>query len=143
MGHRYDHGNHSKYLLRYHLVLVCKYRRPLLVNKEVIGTVKTLSATISRQHDVTIPCMETDRDRIHYMLQTSPTIRLSDFVRTLKSYTTYHLWGKYPQWLDSVFYRERTFWSDGYFISSIGKVSSETLRHCIENQGGGIDLSMR
>lgn len=85
MGHRYDHGNHSKYLLRYHLVLVRQYRRPLLVNKEVIGTAKTLSATIARQYDVTIPYMETDRDPIHYMLQTSPAIRLSDFVRTLKS----------------------------------------------------------
>ncbi|MBQ5557794.1 MAG: IS200/IS605 family transposase [Aeriscardovia sp.] len=109
----------------------------LLVNKEVIGTAKTLSATIARQYDVTIPYRETDRDRIHYMLQTSPAIRLSGFVRTLKSCTSCHLWGKYPQWLASVFYRERTFWSDGYFISSIGEVSSETLRHCIENQGKG------
>lgn len=102
-----------------------------------------LSATIARQHDVTIPYMETDRNRIHYMLQTSPTIRLSDFVRTLKSYTTYHLRGKYPQWLASVFYRERTFRSDGYFISSIGEVSSETLRHYLRTRGRGIDLSMR
>ena len=135
MEHRYDHGNHSKYLLRYHLVLVCKYRRRLLVNEEAIDTVKALSATIARRHDVNIPYMETDRDHIHYMLQTPPTTRFSDFVRTLKSYTAYHLWGTYPQWLASVFYHERTFWSDGYFIASIGEVSSETLKHYIENQG--------
>lgn len=33
------------------------------------------------------------------------------------------------------FWKERTFWSDGYFISSIGEVSSDTLKHYIENQG--------
>lgn len=33
------------------------------------------------------------------------------------------------------FWKERTFFSDGYFISSIGNVSQETLKNYIENQG--------
>ncbi|MBQ5557789.1 MAG: transposase [Aeriscardovia sp.] len=40
--------------------------------------------------------METDGDHIHCMLQRAPTIRLSDFVRTLKSYTAYHPMGDVP-----------------------------------------------
>lgn len=28
---------------------------------------------------------------------------------------------------------EKTFWSDGYFIASIGEVSSDTLNEYIEN----------
>lgn len=30
---------------------------------------------------------------------------------------------------------EKTFLSDGYFIASIGEVSSDTLNEYIENQG--------
>lgn len=59
----------------------------------------------------------------------------SKFVKTLKSYTTYHIWKKYPNYLRKCFWKERTFWSDGYFITSIGEVSSDTLKEYIENQG--------
>lgn len=33
------------------------------------------------------------------------------------------------------FWHENTFWTDGYFVSTIGEVSSKTLKHYIENQG--------
>lgn len=32
-------------------------------------------------------------------------------------------------------WHEYTFWTDGYFVSTIGEVSSKTLKHYIENQG--------
>ena len=31
--------------------------------------------------------METDKDHIHYMIETEPNINLSDLVRTMKAYT--------------------------------------------------------
>lgn len=31
--------------------------------------------------------------------------------------------------------KERTFFTDGYFVSTIGEVSAETLRKYIQNQG--------
>lgn len=91
MANRYEHENHSKYLLRYHLIFVCKYRLKLLVYENVVRTVKTLSNIVAQKHAVKICYVEVDRDHIHYMIQTPPTICLSDFVRTLKSYTTYWL----------------------------------------------------
>ncbi|GAC1354668.1 MAG: hypothetical protein NVSMB38_33610 [Ktedonobacteraceae bacterium] len=33
------------------------------------------------------------------------------------------------------FWKERTFWSDGYFYCTIGNASQETIRHYIESQG--------
>lgn len=42
---------------------------------------------------------------------------------------------EYPNYLRKCFWKERTFWSDGYFIASIGEVSSDTLKEYIENQG--------
>ena len=33
------------------------------------------------------------------------------------------------------FWKEHTFWTDGYFACSVGKVSEEMLKRYIENQG--------
>lgn len=34
---------------------------------------------------------ETDKDHIHDMIETEPDTHLSNLVRTMKSYTTYHM----------------------------------------------------
>lgn len=54
---------------------------------------------------------------------------------TLKSYTTYHIWKRYPNYLRKHFWKEHTFWTDGYFACSVGNVSEEMLKKYIENQG--------
>ena len=104
-------GSHHKYLLQYHLILVCKYRKKFLRCPHVNEKIKLYSYEIATKHNVIIHEIESDKDHIHYMIETRPNINLSDFVRTLKSYTTYHiqqdfyfadLWGK----------NSKTFWSD-------------------------------
>ena len=33
------------------------------------------------------------------------------------------------------FWKENTFWTDGYFVSSVGEASPETIQNYIKNQG--------
>ena len=40
--------------------------------------------------------MEMDKDHIHYMIETEPTMSISKIVNLMKSYTTYHIWERYP-----------------------------------------------
>ena len=79
--------------------------------------------------------METDKDHIHYMIEAEAMMSVSKIVNLIKSYTTYHIWKKYPNYLRKQFWKEHTFWTDGYFACSVGKVSEEKLRKYIENQG--------
>ena len=79
--------------------------------------------------------METDKDHIHYMIETEPTMSISKIVNLMKNYTTYHIWKRYPDYLRKHFWKEHTFWTDGYFVCSVGNVSEEMLRKYIENQG--------
>ena len=72
---------------------------------------------------------------IHYMIDTEPNINLSNLVRMMKSYITYNIWKNNKNYLSKQFWKEKTFFSDGYFITSIGNVSHETLKRYIENQG--------
>lgn len=79
--------------------------------------------------------METDKDHIHYMLEIIPNTNLADLVKTIKSYTTFHIWKHFRQKLSKEFWKEHTFWTDGYFLTSIGNVSQTILEAYIENQG--------
>ena len=87
-------ASHNKYLLQYHLIFVCKYRKKLLVSQNIADDVKRLSTEVCNKHKVNIKYMETDKDNIHYMIETRPNINLSNFVRAMKCYITYHIWGK-------------------------------------------------
>ena len=72
--------------------------------------------------------METDKDHIHYMIETEPTMSISKAVDLIKSYTTYHIWKKHTEYLKNHFWKEHTFWTDGYFACSVGNVSEEMLK---------------
>ena len=128
-------GSHNKYLLQYHLILVIKYRKQLFINNQISNDIKQFSYDICNKNDIKIKYMETDKDHIHYMIETKPNMNLSIFIKTIKSYTTYNIWKKYDNFLKQYFWKEHTFWTDGYFICSIGNVSEETLKNYIKNQG--------
>lgn len=107
----------------------------LLEDESISSEIKRLSNEILQKHGCSIKYMEVDKDHIHYLIETSPTIRLSDMVMLLKSYTTYHIWRQFSFQISQQLWKERTFWTDGYFISSIGQVSEMTLKTYIETQG--------
>ena len=127
--------NRHKYLLQYHIIFVCKYRKKLLVSKEISDYIKQFSYEIYIKSNIIIKYMETDKDHIHYMIETEPTISISKVVNLIKSYTTYHIWKKHTEYLKNHFWKEHTFWTDGYFACSVGNVSEEMLKQYIENQG--------
>ena len=127
--------NRHKYLLQYHIIFVCKYRKKLLTSKQISDDIKQFSYEICQRYNVIIRHMETDKDHIHYMIETEPTMSVSKIVNLMKSYTTYHIWERYSTYLRKHFWKEHTFWTDGYFACSVGNVSEEMLKKYIENQG--------
>ena len=132
---KYISKNRHKYILQYHIIFVCKYRKKLFINKKISDNIKSLSRDICSQYDINIKHMETDSDHIHYMVEIPPTISVSKVVKLIKSYTTYHIWQLNYDYLKKFFWKEKTFWTDGYFVSTIGNVSENTLKNYIENQG--------
>ena len=134
MDNKYNRHNRRKYNLKVHIVLVTKYRKQLL-KWTIADDVKQKILDLCNSNGWNIIAMETDKDHIHYMIETEPNINLSNWVRTMKSYTTYHIWKLHKKYLSKEFWKENTFFTDGYFICSIGNVSEKQLRKYIENQG--------
>lgn len=126
--------NHSKFLLKYHIIFVCKYRRKLLFGK-ISSTMKNILSDIANSSDFKIEVMETDKDHIHLLVSSEPKVSPLQIVRKLKQESTVRIWKLFPEILKKYFYREHTFWTDGYFVSTIGNVSQEKIKHYIEQQG--------
>ena len=130
----YQHRQHNKNLLLVHLIFVTKYRKPLLTGT-IREDIKQLIYDACVKHHWYIRRMETDKDHIHILLQYNPTDSIIQIVSTLKQYSTYHIWRMHDQRLRHVYWKERTFWSDGYFAASTGNASADTIERYIANQG--------
>ena len=130
----YQTTNRAKHNLKIHLIFVCKYRKKLLYG-ELDSLLKVVIRDIEQKSDFEIIVIETDKDHIHLMIQYIPRVSISSIVNRLKSITTYHLWKKYKPFLKQHFWKENTFWTDGYFVCSVGEASPETIRRYIQNQG--------
>lgn len=133
LNKNYKSKNHSKFILTYHIIFVCKYRKKLLIKYG--EDVKQIMYDISKKYDFNIKEMEVDKDHIHMMISSAPKISPLQIVRVLKQQSTIQMWRRYASELNKQYWKENTFWTDGYFCSTIGEVSSETLKHYIQNQG--------
>ena len=54
-----------------------EYRKKLLMSKQISDDIKQFSYEICQKHKVIIRYMETDKDHIHYMIETEPTMSIS------------------------------------------------------------------
>ena len=133
LNKNYKSKNHSKFILTYHIIFVCKYRKKLLIKYG--EDVKQIMYDISKRYDFDIKEMEVDKDHIHMMISSVPKISPLQIVRVLKQQSTIQMWRRYDSELNKQYWKENTFWTDGYFCSTIGEVSSKTLKHYIQNQG--------
>ena len=128
----YQPTNRTKYLIVYHLIFVVKYRKPLL--NQYGQEMKNIFRRIAMSSDFTIKELEVEDEHIHVLVTSLPRISPAQIVRRLKAESTKHIWQNHPE-LKQDFWKERTFWSNGYFCTSIGNASIETIRQYIENQG--------
>lgn len=120
--------------MKIHIVLVTKYRKPLLVT-DIASSVKQIISDIATKKNYHIVSMGTDKDHIHILLKYDTTERVSDIVKTIKQITTYYMWNKHHNYFSKYYWKKKILWSDGYFACSIGEVASATIQKYIETQG--------
>ena len=129
---------HRKFLIQYHVILVCKYRKHLL--KRLGNIVKSYLEIYATQTNVEVEIAEVDKDHIHILLcLNSLDFSIEKWIIGFKKYTTYNLYHhtntNIVSYLKQHFWNKNTFWSDGAFVTSIGNVSAESVKKYIKNQG--------
>ena len=123
-----------RYLIQIHLIFVVKYRKKLLRNLIKDDMLQKIF-DISKNNDFEIKIMNSEIDHLHMLISMKPSVSVSQIVRALKQESTIYIWNKYRKELKKNFWKENTFWSDGYFVASIGNANEQTIQKYIENQG--------
>ena len=127
------HNRHSIYDLEYHLVVVTKYRHPVLT-EEVKKRLVEISYKIIESHwSCKILEINTSADHIHILLEASPQTQLSKLVNNYKTVTSRLLRKEFSEFL-STYYWKPYFWSLSYFISTVSDRTHEAVTHYIKNQ---------
>ena len=130
--------NRHKYLLQYHIIFVCKYRKKLLISKQISDDIKQFSYEICQRHKVIIRYSETDKGQSYSLhdRETEPT-NVSESNRKFneKLYDIPYMGKIFKLFAKTVFEKACTFWTYGYFACSVGNVSEEMLKKSVVNQG--------
>lgn len=127
--------SHNVSALLYHLVCGSKYRRAVF-NADVDSVLKDVCLEITLRHEIAFLEIGTDRDHVHFLMQSVPTYSPTKIVRTVKSITARKVFLRVPSVKSQLW--GGAFWSSGYDINTVGRHGSEaTIREYVAGQGGG------
>ena len=130
---RYVHKSHNVSVLLYHPVCPAKYRR-VIFDAQVDEALREVCLEIALRYEITFLEIGTDRDHVHFLVQSIPDYSPSKIVRTIKSLTAREVRKRCPQ-VKKILWNGQ-FWSDGYFIASVGMhANADTIGHDVREQG--------
>lgn len=131
---KYFSKPHKKFLLKAHLIFVVKYRKNLLSNKSLNDTIM-FACNSAATKNFQIDLMKSDKNHIHFMINYDPDVSISQIVRRLKQFSCVQVWKMHGNILLKHFWKDKIFWTKGYFACSVGNASAEIIQKYIENQG--------
>jgi REP element-mobilizing transposase RayT len=121
---RFIHKSHNVSVLLYHIVCPAKYRR-VVFSPEVDQKLKEVCVEISKRHEITFLEIGTDKDHVHFLVQSVPMYSPKKIVQIIKSITAREIFAACPEVKKKLWGGE--FWTDGYYISTVGQHGNEQM----------------
>lgn len=124
---------HNVSILLYHVVCPAKYRR-IVFSEEVDHVLKAICLEIAQRYELTFLEIGTDRDHVHFLVQAVPSYSPTKIVQIIKSLTAREIFKRVPSVKKQLWGGQ--FWSDGYYVSTVGHHATETtIRNYVKHQG--------
>jgi putative transposase len=119
----------------YHVVCPAKYRKAVF-SEEVGKVLQSICLDISERYEIFFLEIGTDKDHVHFLVQSVPTYSPKKLVQIIKSITAREIFRRVPSVKKILWGGE--FWSDGYFVSTVSKKGNEgVIRQYVKKQGQG------
>ena len=130
---KYLHKSHNVSVILYHLVCPTKYRR-VVIDEPVDEILKQTCLEIAKRYELEFIEIGTDKDHVHFLIQSIPTYSSTKIVRMVKSLTARQVFAQAPHVKKQLWGGE--FWTDGYFVNTVGQHGNEqTIATYVRNQG--------
>ena len=130
---QYIHKSHNVSVLLYHFVCPAKYRR-VVFSEMVDETLKDICLEIEKRYEIHFLEIGTDNDHVHFLVQSVPMKSPTQIIKMLKSITAREIFRCHPEVKKQLWGGQ--FWTDGYFVSTVGKHGNEsTISIYVRDQG--------
>ena len=120
----YIHKSHNVTVLIYHMVFPAKYRRAV-IDAKVDEVLKDVCLDIEKRYQMKFLEIGTDKDHVHFLVQSVPAYSVSKVVTIIKSITAREIFKRCPEVKEQLWGGE--FWTDGYYASTVGKHGNEEM----------------
>ncbi len=127
----YRKSSHTVYDIKYHIVWITKYRKPVL-RGEIAQRLRELVREICKSKDVEIIRGHVSSNHVHIFVSCPPHYSVSQLVQSIKGKTSRKLMMDYKS-LSRTFWG-RHIWARGYFVASSGNITDEVIMKYIEEQ---------
>ena len=125
--------SHNVSLLLYHLVCSTKYRR-FVLSPKVDRILKQTCLAIEDRYEIQFIEIGSDKDHVHFLLQSVPTYSPSKIARTIKSITAREIFSQAPGVKRALW--GGSFWGSGFYINTVGQYANEEIiANYVKNQG--------
>ena len=128
----YRKTSHAVYDIKYHLVWITKYRKPVIrgeIGKRLRELIRQTCATL----DVQIEKGHIAPDHVHLLVSVPPNVSVSELMQRVKGRSSRLMLTEYTE-LKKQFWGQH-LWARGYFAASTGNVTDEIIKQYIESQG--------
>lgn len=126
----YQTSGHAVYHTRYHIVWITKYRYRVLT-KAMRYRIRDITRQICDQLGVTIIKGVLSDNHVHMFVEIPPKVPVSDFLRRVKGCTSRRIQQEFPD-IKKRYWGQR-FWARGYFCTTSGNVTNQTILNYIES----------
>ena len=110
-----------------------KYRRAV-IDEKVDQVLKEVCLDIAARYEVEFLEIGTDKDHVHFLVQSVPSYSPTKIITTIKSLTAKEVFARVPSVKKQLWGGE--FWTDGYYVSTVGQHATEdTIKQYVKNQG--------
>ena len=121
---KYIHKRHNVSVILYHLVCPAKYRK-VVFSKTVDTSLKDICEEISKRYEIKFIEIGTDKDHVHFLIQSVPSYSPTRIATTIKSITAKEIFKRNPEVKKQLWGGE--FWSKGYFINTVSIYGNEEV----------------
>ena len=124
---------HNVSVLIYHIVCPAKYRRAV-ITEEVDKQLRKVCLGIEARYEIKFLEIGSEKDHVHFLVQSVPTYSPTQIIRTIKSITARKIYETNPEVKKALW--GGSFWTDGYYVGTIGEHGNEeVITEYIRNQG--------
>ena len=133
-GCNYYTNRHSCFLLQYHIVLVTKYRHPVLTGNVKTAVYERINY-VAESRGFNILELNSEPNHVHLLIEADPQTPPAELVNVIKTQTSRKARKLYGDTLLKKYYWKPYFWSDSYFIATVSENTLDVVKNYIKNQG--------